>query len=320
MGESLMFSWLKHAKECKIVQLNWKVSPNWSSYNEEEAVKLYNKLNEKFDVFKKLNFDQTLKQAEIDVLGIDIDNSQMTNQPYYYAVDVAYHELGLNYGAKGETINRVCKKFLRTALILYTCFNVKNGEIIFASPKINPAVYGELESKCAQIEQFMKDEGFEYRFKLFANETFLMKILNPIVEVSSNIADTSELFLRALQLTVLCTDSKPKIINSEPKEKVVQFNEFKIGALVKNKLTYFFNNKKLSAEEIKNLMDKNYCKETFNLKYPLLINKDESKVDNKGRARYWAVLFDEKYYACNDWYENQREKFENWCNTIQNKN
>jgi len=26
MGESLMLSWLKHAKSCKITQLNWKPS------------------------------------------------------------------------------------------------------------------------------------------------------------------------------------------------------------------------------------------------------------------------------------------------------
>jgi len=27
MGESLLYSWLRHVKECQIAQTNWKVSP-----------------------------------------------------------------------------------------------------------------------------------------------------------------------------------------------------------------------------------------------------------------------------------------------------
>lgn len=29
MGESLFYSWLRHVKECQIVQTNWKVSSQW---------------------------------------------------------------------------------------------------------------------------------------------------------------------------------------------------------------------------------------------------------------------------------------------------
>lgn len=29
IGESLPYSWLRHVKECQIVQINWKVSPKW---------------------------------------------------------------------------------------------------------------------------------------------------------------------------------------------------------------------------------------------------------------------------------------------------
>ncbi|GAA0761868.1 hypothetical protein GCM10008907_30320 [Clostridium sartagoforme] len=30
MGESLILSWLKHIKNCQLIQLNWTVSPEWS--------------------------------------------------------------------------------------------------------------------------------------------------------------------------------------------------------------------------------------------------------------------------------------------------
>jgi hypothetical protein len=37
IGESLMLSWLRHAKNCQLVQLNWKPSVNsWELYNEAE--------------------------------------------------------------------------------------------------------------------------------------------------------------------------------------------------------------------------------------------------------------------------------------------
>lgn len=29
MGESCVYSWLKHVKDCRIVQLNWKPSAEW---------------------------------------------------------------------------------------------------------------------------------------------------------------------------------------------------------------------------------------------------------------------------------------------------
>ena len=29
MGESLIYSWLRHEKLCQLVQTNWKVSPFW---------------------------------------------------------------------------------------------------------------------------------------------------------------------------------------------------------------------------------------------------------------------------------------------------
>ena len=44
MGESLMQSWLKHAKECKITQLNWKPSVNWTAYNEQSIEELYKRI------------------------------------------------------------------------------------------------------------------------------------------------------------------------------------------------------------------------------------------------------------------------------------
>jgi hypothetical protein len=35
MGESLILSWLKHVKNCQIVQINWKpFTKAWNTYND----------------------------------------------------------------------------------------------------------------------------------------------------------------------------------------------------------------------------------------------------------------------------------------------
>ena len=36
MGESLLYSWLRHVKECQIVQTNWKISPQWELKNRDQ--------------------------------------------------------------------------------------------------------------------------------------------------------------------------------------------------------------------------------------------------------------------------------------------
>ena len=41
MGESLFYSWLRHVKECQIVQTNWKTSNQWELQNEDEINKLF---------------------------------------------------------------------------------------------------------------------------------------------------------------------------------------------------------------------------------------------------------------------------------------
>jgi hypothetical protein len=55
MGESLFYSWLRHVKECQLVQTNWKISPSWEIKNEEESKKLMNDVKVYFE--NKYNYD-----------------------------------------------------------------------------------------------------------------------------------------------------------------------------------------------------------------------------------------------------------------------
>ena len=41
MGESLFYSWLRHVKDCQIVQNNWKPSPQWNLLHADELEALW---------------------------------------------------------------------------------------------------------------------------------------------------------------------------------------------------------------------------------------------------------------------------------------
>ena len=103
IGESLALSYLKHVKKCVLYQNNWKISSKWAKPDEDEdededeneekitlEKKIFNEINIHFNNIFKSSFNQTLKQAEIDALGMD-------KKGKIYAIDIAYHEKGFSY-------------------------------------------------------------------------------------------------------------------------------------------------------------------------------------------------------------------------------
>jgi len=202
MGESLLYSWLRHVKECQITQTNWKASQQWELRNKDTLhqylshFETYYQTHYGFSIFRGISLEQTLKQAEVDVIGVHYSDQQ----PTIYAVDVAFHEGGLIYGKKGDTGKQVIKKLLRTALCIYGYFDISDGEIYFVSPKINNAELQEIIPLINEIDTLMESVDLDFHFKLIANKEFESEILNPILLKSKGVADTSELFMRSYQL------------------------------------------------------------------------------------------------------------------------
>ena len=121
IGESLISSYLNHVEQCKIVQTNWKVSGNWTVGDQDKAIakELFNKVltNDLLSsIFKENTFEQLLKQAEIDVLGIN------TLENTVYGYDIAFHSLGLNYKGNEGTCEVVIKKIFRAIFAMQIYF------------------------------------------------------------------------------------------------------------------------------------------------------------------------------------------------------
>lgn len=325
MGESLFYSWLRHVKECQIVQTNWKVSSKWDMRHEEEVHAIMKEIDnyylEKYNyqIFKKnSSITQVIQQGECDVVGISFDQP-VTN---FYAVDVAFHEAGLNYGSREETVMKVISKCVRNAICLYGYMDTKSADIIFASPKINPAIMNDLIPCINDLNNFFQLSGYNFRVRIIANELFNEQVLQPILLASSGVADTSELFLRSYQLYQMFQDRKSKEKpytqkNSNPTPVTsdnVAYKELKIGRLVQTVLKPLLISKATELE-IEQMQHLEYSKENFGIQYPLLL-KTTSPIHERHYYKDLFTIHGETYRLCCEWFEtdanNDRPYVEKW--------
>ena len=322
MGESLFYSWLRHVKECQLVQTNWKVSPKWTLRHEEELERLMKLVDGHFhtqyrySIFKQnSSLAQIIQQGECDAVGISIQNGENS----IYAVDVAFHGAGLNYGTKEDTVMKVIAKSARTAMSLYGYMEAKAAEIIFASPKINQGILNDLIPCIEELNDLFSREGYGFKVRLIANEEFESSVLKPILLISDGISDTSELFIRSYQMFKMFDNeaAAPKGVTasaetversnegrpSEEQEDSV-YRELKVGKLAQIVLGRMREEGRASEEEIRLLQDAAYSKRTFDLQYPLLTRAD----GEYEKVRYYAKPLNirgVKYVLCSQWFEKE---------------
>lgn len=263
---------------------------------------------------------QIIQQGEVDALGLEIEEKKIKS---VYIIDIAFHENGLNYGSKKVTVAKIIKKMVRSAITIMNYFEINDADIIFASPKIsNPT--NELLNECIiKLNAYFSSKKLNFNCRIIGNEDFKNKILDVVVELADSVADTSELFMRSLQMYKLFHPINSKNdINSKIKDikkiKIDKYNEIKIGALVQSSFPKIIN--KLEKEELKNLQNKEYCKKLFNLDYPLLLLKDNNEERKEqiyfgGYQRYYVNSYKiqkEEYYLTKEWYERHKVKFIEW--------
>ncbi len=75
----------------------------------------------------------------------------------------------------------------------------------------------------------------------------------------------------------------------------------------------------ISEGEVNKLQDKDYCKRTFNLKFPLLSKDKFAYSTDKDHLRYYTEdgFYINGFFLCNDWYEDRNEaNFSNWIKSL----
>lgn len=227
MCESLFYSWLRHVKGCRLVQTNWKLSAMWAAGSREVGERLmqvtdaYFQKKYGYEIYKSNSFSQLIMQAEADLVGMCSYNGSTC----IYAVETAFHEGGLNYGGAEETITRIIKKFVRSALCIAGYFNVMEGEIIFASPKINNAMINNLKTCTEELNSLFVENGFGFNARIIANEDFKNEVLEPVLAISGSVNDTTELFMRSYQLISMYEQKSKKTFINKSSEISTSINE-----------------------------------------------------------------------------------------------
>lgn len=320
MGESLVYSWLRHVKECQIAQTNWKTSPGiWKLHNEAALNVMFDEINDYFlqagkgNLFKKTStLAQLLKQGECDALGLAIENGMAR----YYAVDVAFHESGLQYGSKDETILKVVAKCVRTAFCLHAYFDAREAEIIFTSPFASVGICADVEKYLIDLNKYFASKGLAFHLELICNEDFNSRILEPVLLACKSVADTSELFARAYKLIDMFTVKSCSATNKKKLHNTVSlltpgqnaYSQMKPGLLARTALRNVLESGKLSKNELTELQDTDYCKKVFGVRYPVVAQTRD--VD-----RYYADpvnINGNDYYICNDWYDRNKSLLIEW--------
>jgi hypothetical protein len=309
MGESLFYSWLRHVKECQVVQTNWKPSPSWQLRDEDklklfmEVTNAHYKNKQGYDVFKNNSLSQLLMQAEIDAVGICLTDVGIE----IHAIDVAFHESGLNYGDRQETVMRVVKKFIRTALCMVGYFGIVKGEIIFASPKIHNAIADDLDPCVKDLNALFLENNYGFTARVIANDDFNDLVLNPILISGDGVSDTSELFMRGYQLIKMFGNEQAARQRSAVsiKGRVISndtLSELKIGKIAQTLLREALESGKADNDEVSLMLTKDYSKNTFGIDYPLLVLA-ENDCDS---VRYYTkpLVIEKKHYRlCSQWFE-----------------
>ncbi len=264
-----------------------------------------------YNIFKgNVSLYQLLQQGECDVFGVSVQGGESK----YYAVDVAFHEAGLNYGTREVTVMKVLEKCARTAFCLQGYLNTAEGEIIFASPKINAAVLSDLQPCIEDLNNIFDKYGYDFNFRIIANEDYNNLVLKPILIASEGVSDTSELFLRSYQMYKMFSrenfsyETAPRRTKTSVSSAQIEYDdldsykELKIGKLAQLVLANMLIDGCATDEEIEAMQTHGYSKEQFDLQYPLLAKAD-AEFD---KVRYYSkpiYIKGQEYYMCSQWFE-----------------
>ena len=379
IAESMVYSWLRKVRNCRIVQTNWKPAPEWERSNDAELDSLMrastsyfadflNKSDVPFSedsegpeygiedkltdtsensrIFKNTaSLEQLITQTECDVLGLSVENGRYKA----IAVEVAFHENGLNYsGGRIVTAKKIVAKFLRVIFALRAYFGVEEAELIFASPHVKKAPLSQVTEMMNELNAFLAKVNLAgFSVSVLFNDEFYSKLLRPLVTSVKNhgATDGSELFVRALKLVELA-DKLPAAPRPSPQESSAliasltpiqedgdnslpsacdseifsqrennslnEYSNMKIAEIVQSVVRSLLVEGRCSDEEIARLTQYDYCHQTFGTSFPVL---SPNRLQTKGVYRYYAdplKINGRTYYLSSQWYERQRERLTRW--------
>lgn len=103
------------------------------------------------------------------------------------------------------------------------------------------------------------------------------------------------------------------------KEEKQQSGE-KIGEYIKNAMRELFYQDMLPAEVVKQLESKDFCRETFGIGSPVLVDKKALSAEKGGNSHYYKEPLFDNFFIYNEWSETARALFDSWLDSVILKN
>jgi hypothetical protein len=220
---------------------------------------------------------------------------------------------------------------IRTAFVLNAYFDLDQGDIVFATPKMHNAVHEALQGCWPELQSVLADCGSlsadRLQLRIVTNGDFVEQIIQPVLGRMDQVADTSELFLRAQQL-VRCCEVMPRgkqLRQSAASARPASAGEIKIGEHVRQTLVQLASTGKLTPKVVVALADRSHCKATFGLNHSFLrkVMPDAplhaQGIDENGYSRYWRdplAIDGARFLVCSQWFAWQRPAFDRWVQEI----
>ena len=221
IAENMLYSWLRHCMGCQVVQTNYKKAKQWKSAKDMESVFNDFQVDTRFQncLFEQKNkngekipqkFETVLKAAECDLVGILFGDN---NTIKIFAYESAFHGAGAHYTkevdnkgtgkSKKENVTpqKVVQKLFKNYLMMRSFFPNSEVELAFVSPLIKDKYKTQIDDYVKDLKDFfIKHRDTAVNLKIFTGKKFKDEIWKPLDKIIDEIADESELFVRAVQL------------------------------------------------------------------------------------------------------------------------
>ncbi|CAI3642799.1 Conserved hypothetical protein [Clostridium neonatale] len=201
LKESLVFSYLKHIKKCKIIQTNWV--PKTKDWDEEydkakELIRIsknYFKNKYRINIFKNISLDDDIIKLynNIDAFGITFNKD--------YTQDIYGVMCELNESYNEVNIENVLEKIFIISTYLVSYFNRINGNIIIMCSKLNDKNIREIGTYYFDIKEIFRQVNLSFEVSILINEKFQEEVISKLEKVCLDIDETEEeIYLKSLKL------------------------------------------------------------------------------------------------------------------------
>lgn len=332
--EQMLSSWLKHVKNCQIVQTNWSPSPVFIQYLTEESlapiagfvseIQKFASEND-LDVFKQSTIRQMIAQCEIDVVGIKIEDGIVGD---LYLIDSAFHENGLNYG---DVVARVLKKILRAVFVADVVFKNIPAKIVFASPKCAEELRTKLLENVHILRETVKRFYPDSDILLLFNQEFTETVYRPLLEKIDLVSDDNDLFLRSVKLCkpaekyvpkkpIASTRALPDRNTTYRYRDMTRASKGENMAIIFGILRGLVDRGLMTEELVHKLRTLDFAKEQFALSsFPVLISSVEFPSSGYEECRFYKnpiEISGTEYLVCSQWYHKGIQRLQTWYDEL----